>query len=75
VRFLASRTRSDLLVEQASPGTMFGASVMLGEKYMVTAQCVTNSKIMAIGKTALEQVVNSNPQMGLVSQRYVAEFV
>jgi len=62
-----------LVVEQAGPGTMIGASVLLGETYMVTAQCVTDCKIMHVGKTALEQVMRTNPQMGLVIEKYLAE--
>ena len=53
------------MVEQVGPGTMIGASVLLGETYMVTAQCVTDCKIMTIGKTPLEQIVNANPRTGL----------
>jgi CRP-like cAMP-binding protein len=52
---------------------MIGASVLLGETYMVTAQCVTDCKIMTIGKTALERVMEANPQMGLVIEKYLAE--
>jgi len=63
----------DVMVEQAGPGTMIGASVLLGDSYMVTAQCVTDCKIMAIGKTPLEQMVNGNPRMGLVIEKYLAE--
>ncbi len=62
-----------LVVEQAGPGTMIGASVLLGETYMVTAQCVTECKIMTIGKTALERVMDANPQMGLIIEKYLAE--
>jgi CRP-like cAMP-binding protein len=62
-----------ILVEQAGPGTMIGASVLLGATYMVTAQCVTDCKIMTIGKTALEQIMESNPQMGLVIEKYLAQ--
>jgi len=62
-----------LVVEQAGPGTMIGASVLLGETYMVTAQCVTDCKIMSIGKTALQNIMDANPQMGLVIEKYLAE--
>ena len=63
----------DLMVLQPGPGTMFGASVLLGETYMVTAQCLTDCKIMSIGKTPLERIVEANPQMGLVIEKYLAE--
>jgi CRP-like cAMP-binding protein len=69
-----SKSGLDLLVEHAGPGTMFGASVLLGENYMVTAQCLTDCKIMSIGKTPLEQIVEANPRMGLVIEKYLAEF-
>jgi CRP-like cAMP-binding protein len=69
-----SQAGPNLLVEQAGPGTMFGASVLLGENYMVTAQCLTDRKIMSIGKTPLEQIVEANPRMGLVIEKYLAEF-
>jgi len=62
-----------LVVEQAGPGTMIGASVLLGETYMVTAQCVTDCKIMSIGKTALQNIMDANPQMGLIIEKYLAE--
>ena len=68
-----SQTGQDLIVEQASSGTMIGASVLLGETYMVTAQCLTDCKIMNIGKTPLERIVEANPQMGLVIEQYLAE--
>jgi CRP-like cAMP-binding protein len=68
-----SQTGQDLIVEQASSGTMIGASVLLGETYMVTAQCLTDCKIMSIGKTPLERIVEANPQMGLVIEKYLAE--
>jgi CRP-like cAMP-binding protein len=69
-----SQAGPDLLVEQAGPGTLFGASVLLGERYMVTAQCVTDCKIMSLGKTPLEQIVEANPRMGFVIEKYLAEF-
>jgi CRP/FNR family cyclic AMP-dependent transcriptional regulator len=69
-----SRAGSDLLVEQVGPGTMFGASVLLGENYMVTAQCLTDCRIMSLGKTPLQQIVDANPRMGLVIEKYLAEF-
>ena len=62
-----------IVVEHAGPGTMIGASVLLGETYMVTAQCVTDCKIMSIGKTPLEQIMQANPQMGLIIEKYLAE--
>jgi CRP-like cAMP-binding protein len=62
-----------IVVEHAGPGTMIGASVLLGETYMVTAQCVTDCKIMTLGKTPLEHIVEVNPQMGLVIEKYLAE--
>ena len=62
-----------IVVEHAGPGTMIGASVLLGETYMVTAQCVTDCKIMSIGKTPLEQIMKANPQMGLIIEKYLAE--
>ena len=40
---------------------------------MVTAQCLTDCKIMSIGKTPLERIVEANPQMGLVIEKYLAE--
>ena len=52
---------------------MIGASVLLGERYMVTAQCVTDCKIMSIGKTPLERIVDANPRMGLIIEKYLAE--
>lgn len=61
-----------IVVEHAGPGTMIGASVLLGETYMVTAQCVSDCKIMSIGKTALERIVEVNPQMGLIIEKYLA---
>src|SRR5271157_575313 len=54
-----------IVVEHAGPGTMIGASVLLGETYMVTAQCVTDCKIMTLGKTPLERIMEANPRMGL----------
>ncbi len=62
-----------IVVQQVGPGTMIGASVLLGESYMVTAQCVTDCKIMLIGKAGLEQVMTANPQMGLIIEKYLAE--
>jgi CRP-like cAMP-binding protein len=62
-----------IVIEQAGPGTMIGASVLLGETYMVTAQCATDCKIMTLGKTALEQIMEANPQMGLVIEKYLAQ--
>ena len=62
-----------IVVEHAGPGTMIGASVLLGETYMVTAQCVTDCKIMSLGKTPLEQIMQANPQMGLIIEKYLAE--
>jgi CRP-like cAMP-binding protein len=62
-----------IVIEQVGPGTMIGASVLLGETYMVTAQCVTDCKIMTLGKTALERIMQANPQMGLVIEKYLAE--
>jgi CRP-like cAMP-binding protein len=61
-----------IVVEHAGPGTMIGASVLLGETYMVTAQCVTDCKIMSLGKTPLERIVEANPQMGLIIEKYLA---
>lgn len=61
-----------VVIEHVGPGTMIGASVLLGETYMVTAQCITDCKIMTLGKTALEQVMASNPHMGLVIEKYLA---
>lgn len=69
-----SQASPNLMLEQAGPGTLFGASVLLGEKYMVTAQCLTDCKIMSLGKTPLEQIVEANPRMGLVIEKYLAEF-
>jgi CRP-like cAMP-binding protein len=62
-----------IVIEEVGSGTMIGASVLLGETYMVTAQCVTDCKIMTLGKTALERVMEANPQMGLVIEKYLAE--
>jgi CRP/FNR family cyclic AMP-dependent transcriptional regulator len=62
-----------IVIEEVGSGTMIGASVLLGETYMVTAQCVTDCKIMTLGKTALERIVDANPQMGLVIEKYLAE--
>ncbi|MFI5118182.1 MAG: Crp/Fnr family transcriptional regulator [Terriglobales bacterium] len=62
-----------IAVEHADPGTMIGASVLLGETYMVTAQCVCDCKIMTLGKAALEQIMEANPRMGLIIERYLAE--
>jgi CRP-like cAMP-binding protein len=62
-----------IVVEHAGPGTMIGASVLLGETYMVTAQCVTDCKIMTLGKAPLEQIMEANPQMGLIIEKYLAE--
>ena len=62
-----------IVVEHAGPGTMIGASVLLGETYMVTAQCVTDCKIMSLGKTPLEQIMQANPRMGLIIEKYLAE--
>ncbi len=62
-----------IVIEEVGSGTMIGASVLLGETYMVTAQCVTDCKIMTLGKTALERIVEANPQMGLVIEKYLAE--
>ncbi len=61
-----------IVIEHVGPGTMIGASVLLGETYMVTAQCVTDCKIMTLAKSALEQITTSNPQMGLVIEKYLA---
>jgi len=68
-----SQAGTDLMVEQAGPGTMIGASVLLGETYMVTAQCVTDCKIMTMGKAALEQILDANPRMGLIIEKHLAE--
>jgi len=62
-----------IVVQQAGAGTMIGASVLLGETYMVTAQCVTDCKIMTIGKTPLERIMQANPQMGMIIEKYLAE--
>jgi CRP-like cAMP-binding protein len=62
-----------IVVQQAGPGAMIGASVLLGETYMVTAQCITDCKIMTLGKTPLERIIETNPQMGLVIEKYLAE--
>ncbi len=62
-----------IVIEHAGPGTMIGASVLLGETYMVTAQCVTDCKIMTVGKAALQQIMEANPQMGLIIEKYLAE--
>lgn len=69
---ISSAAGPDVIVEQAGPGTMIGASVLLGETYMVTAQCVTNCKILCIGKAALERIVEANPRMGLIIEKYLA---
>ncbi|HLI63413.1 MAG TPA: cyclic nucleotide-binding domain-containing protein [Terriglobales bacterium] len=61
-----------IVLGHVGPGTMIGASVLLGETYMVTAQCVTDCKIMTLAKSALEQIMSSNPQMGLVIEKYLA---
>ena len=62
-----------IVIEHVGPGTMIGASVLLGETYMVTAQCVTDCKIMTLGKAPLEQIMAANPQMGLIIEKYLAE--
>ncbi len=62
-----------IVVEHAEPGTMIGASVLLAETYMVTAQCVCDCKIMTLGKAALEQIMEANPRMGLIIEKYLAE--
>jgi CRP-like cAMP-binding protein len=63
----------DILVEQLGPGSMFGASAIMGRQYTVTAQCLTNCKILNIEIAALQRIMSENLPIAYAIEKHIAE--
>ena len=60
-------------IDVATQGVMFGACQCFDtESYAVTAQCVTNSKLMKIAASALRYLMEDDLLMGYVTQRHIS---
>jgi CRP-like cAMP-binding protein len=63
----------DIMVEQLGRGCMFGASAVMGRNYTVTAQCLTNCKILNIDIAAWRRIMNDNLPMAYAIEKHIAE--
>ena len=63
----------DIMVEQLGPGSMFGASAVLGRTYTVTAQCLTSCKILNIEIASFQRIMNDNLRMAYAIEKHIAE--
>jgi CRP-like cAMP-binding protein len=68
-----SKQGVDIMVDQLGPGSMFGASAIMGRDYTVTAQCFTNCKILNIDIAAWQRIMNDNLPMAFAIEKHIAE--
>jgi len=63
-----------LLIDQLGPGAMFGSSSSFDlDTYMLTAQCLSDCRILRIETAALRRLMDEDPRMGYVIQMRISE--
>jgi len=63
----------NIFIEELSRGAMFGGSVMFDHSYMLTAQCVTDCRLLRLDTTVLRHVMEEDPRIGYVIQKRISE--
>ena len=61
-------------IESLARGAIFGASASFEPgTYMLTAQCLTNSKMLKIDAAVLRRVMDDNCRMGYALQKHISD--
>ena len=63
-----------LLVEDLVKGSIFGVSALTGtERYLLNAECVEDSEVLKVERSALRHILDQNPVVGYAIQRRVSQ--
>jgi CRP-like cAMP-binding protein len=63
-----------ILIESLGRGAIFGASASFETgTYMLTAQCLANSKILKIEAAMLRRLLDEDPRMGYALQKRISD--
>jgi CRP-like cAMP-binding protein len=62
-----------IFIEELLRGAMFGTSTMFDHSYMLTAQCVTDCRLLKINTTALRRVMEEDLLIGFAIQKHISE--
>jgi CRP-like cAMP-binding protein len=63
-----------LLIDDLSPGSMFGSCVSFSmETYTLTAQCARDCQLLKVATSALKDLLDSDPRMGYAIQSRISE--
>ncbi|MFZ0889404.1 MAG: cyclic nucleotide-binding domain-containing protein [Candidatus Binataceae bacterium] len=63
-----------ILIESLGRGAIFGASASFEPgNYMLTAQCLSNSKILKIEAAVLRRLMDNDSRMGYALQKHISD--
>lgn len=61
-------------MEDLIEGSIFGVSALTGtDRYLLNAECVTDSEVVRIEAKVLRQILDGNPRVGYATQRRISQ--
>jgi CRP-like cAMP-binding protein len=71
---LPGKSGVSILIDELTPGSMFGSCVSLeSDSYVLTAQCTESAELLKVKASALKRLLDDDPRLGYAIQSRISQ--